>query len=77
MKIDIAKMEPALELAARNTGQAVERAMEAARKTFDQQKVQMKIQGEALTRQLENLQRSSRDFKKLHMKFNMQQHDMI
>ena len=77
MKIDIAKMEPALELAARDTGQAVERAMEAARKTFDQQKLQMKIQSEALTRQLENLQRSSRDFKKLHMKFNMQQHDMI
>jgi len=69
MKTDIAKLEPALELAARNTGQAVERAMEAARKGLDEQKLQMKKQSEALSRQLGKFQNSQRDWQKLQVEF--------
>jgi len=76
MKIDIAKMEPALELAAQNAGKAVEEGMAAARKSLSEQKLQMKRQGEMLSRQLEKLQHSSRDLQKLQLHFDPKR-DMI
>ena len=76
INIDIAKLQPALELAARNTGEAVQRAMEAARKGFDEQKLQMKKQSEMFSRQLKDFRRSSRDLKKWRIGFNAQR-DMI
>ena len=76
INIDTAKLQPALELAARNTSEAVQRAMEAARKGFDEQKLQMKKQGEMLSRQLKDFRRSSRDLEKLQIEFNAKR-DMI
>ncbi len=71
INIDIAKLQPALALAARNTGEAVERAMEATRKGFDEQKLQMMKQGsKLLSQQLEDFQRSSRNLQKLQLEFN-------
>ena len=76
INIEIAKLQPAMELAARNTGEAVQRAMEAARKGFDEQKLQMKKQSEMFSRQLKDFRRSSRDLKKWRIGFNAKR-DMI
>lgn len=76
MKTDIAKLEPMLELAARNTNQAVEKAMEAAHDGFCEQKAHTKKQGESLSHQLQNFSRSSRDFQKLKMELGAKR-DMI
>ena len=76
INIDIAKLQPALELAARNTGEAAQRAMKAARKGFDEQKLQMKKQSEMFSRQLKDFRRSSRDLKKWRIGFNAKR-DMI
>lgn len=76
INIDIAKLQPALALAARNTGEAVERAMEAVRKGFDEQKLQMKKQGQMLSKRLEDFRRSSRHLEKLQIEFNAKR-DMI
>lgn len=81
MTTNIAKLEPAFELAARNAGQAVRQAMETTRKSLCEQKAQMKQQmkqqSEQLSRQMKKLQRPSRDIEVLEMKEPIVEREMI
>ena len=54
---DIAKLEPQIQLAVRNAGQAARDGMAAARKAMAENRIRMKIDQEKLARELRQLQR--------------------
>jgi serine protease Do len=54
---DIAKLEPQIQLAVRNAGQAAREGMAAARKAMAENQVRLKIDQEKLARELRQLQR--------------------